>query len=256
MELKINEVQLPQPYTFNYEELKNQIVEKASFYEAMVYTDEQINTAKADKANLNKLKKALNDERIRLEKEYMQPFNDFKSKVNEIISIIDKSILAIDTRLKNHNEQRKEKRLNEIKKIFDKKAVPEWLQLEQIFNDKWLNASVSLKSINEDIEEWLEMIDANLATLNSLPEFGFEAKELYKQCLDINKAIAEGKRLADIQKRKEEIQTTKQAEPKQETAAVDEVKQWIGFRAYLSTSDAKALKEFFNSRNIEFEAIK
>ena len=32
-------------------------------------------------------------------------------------------------------------------------------------------------------------------------------------------------------------------------------KQWISFQAYLSTEDALALKDFFNSRNIEFKAV-
>ena len=88
MEIKMNEMQLPEKISFNYEELKQELAAKVSMYETMIYTDDQIKEAKADKANLNKLKKALNDERIRLEKEYMVPFNDFKAKVNEIISII------------------------------------------------------------------------------------------------------------------------------------------------------------------------
>ncbi len=32
-------------------------------------------------------------------------------------------------------------------------------------------------------------------------------------------------------------------------------KQWVVFQALLSTEDALALKEFFNSRNIEFRAV-
>ena len=32
-------------------------------------------------------------------------------------------------------------------------------------------------------------------------------------------------------------------------------KQWVAFQALLSTEDALALKEFFNSRNIEFKAV-
>lgn len=92
MELKVNEVAVPEQITFNYEELKQELTEKVSMYETLVYTDDQIKQAKADKANLNKLKKALNDERIRREREYMQPFNDFKQKINEIIGIIDKPV--------------------------------------------------------------------------------------------------------------------------------------------------------------------
>ena len=32
-------------------------------------------------------------------------------------------------------------------------------------------------------------------------------------------------------------------------------KQWISFSALLSTEDALALKDFFNSRQIEFKAV-
>ena len=67
MELRINEVSVPEQLTFNYEELKQELMEKVSMYETLVYTDEQIKQAKVDKANLNKLKKALNDERIKRE---------------------------------------------------------------------------------------------------------------------------------------------------------------------------------------------
>ena len=90
MQLKMSDYQLPEKILFNYDELKQELLEKVSMYETLVYTDEQIKDAKADKAALNKLKKALNDERIRLEKEYMRPFNEFKGKINEIIAIIDK----------------------------------------------------------------------------------------------------------------------------------------------------------------------
>ena len=80
MQLKMSDYQLPEKILFNYDELKQDLLEKVSMYETLVYTDDQIKDAKADKAALNKLKKALNDERIRLEKEYMGPFNEFKAK--------------------------------------------------------------------------------------------------------------------------------------------------------------------------------
>ena len=54
---------------------------ETKLYEITSASDEKIKEAKADKANLNKLKKALNEERIRREREYMEPFNDFKAKV-------------------------------------------------------------------------------------------------------------------------------------------------------------------------------
>lgn len=287
MELKVNEVTIPDVIQFNYDELKQELTEKVSMYETMVYTDDQIKQAKADKASLNKLKKALNDERIRREKEYLQPFNEFKAKINEIISIIDKPVAVIDKQVKEYEEKCKEDKRQTILEYFDtrKPSCPEWLTIEQIFDDRWLNASTSMKSIKDNIDGWINRINGELTTLESLPQFSFEATEEYKRTLDINRAIAEGKRLADIQKRKEEQERLKaeqeakrQAEEvakkqAEETAKeteeavinnapdlysqkqVKEDAQWISFSAYLTVPQALELKEFFNSRNIDFKAI-
>ena len=82
MELRVNEVKMPEKITFNYEELRSEIQKIVEDHSNLVYTGEQIKDAKSDKASLNKLKKALNDERIRLEKAYLEPFNEFKTQIN------------------------------------------------------------------------------------------------------------------------------------------------------------------------------
>lgn len=116
MELKVNEVEIPKVIEFNYKELKSELEEKVSHYETLVYTDEQIKEAKSDRANLNKLKKALNDERIRREKEYLQPFNVFKAQINEIIGIIDRPITVIDSQVKAYEEKQKQEKEQLLKK--------------------------------------------------------------------------------------------------------------------------------------------
>lgn len=295
MQLKINEVEIPKKIDFNYTELKQELTEKVKMYETLVYTDDQIKQAKTDKANLNKLKKALNDERIRREREYMAPFNEFKAQINEIIGIIDKPIAIIDKQVKEAEEQKKLEKAHAIEELFEEMTKPEWVKLQAIYNSKWLNATSSMKSIREEIESRLEQINNDLATLSNLPEFGFEATEVYKVTLDINKAVNEGKRLAEIQKRKEEQERLKaeaEARAKEEAAArakaeeearaqeekpkneeigfkveenveIEEVKttneinntQWVSFSARLTIAQARELKEFFDSRNIEFKAI-
>lgn len=293
MELRVNEITVPESISFNYEELKKEISAKAHQYALAVYSDEQIKLAKSDRANLNKLKKALNDERIRREKEYMQPFNDFKAKINEIISIIDKPVQLIDGQIKNYEEQQKLEKKDKILCCFENSIHPEWISFEMIFNEKWLNASVKMSAIEEEISLKLEQITADLQTLSGLPEFAFEASEVYKTTLDMNKAISEGKRLSEIARRKAEAERLKaeaeerakaeaeaqaRAEAKAEEIQPDTdlntlesgaytvrdtredapkpiEKEWISFKALLSTEDAHALRDFFNSRKIEFKAI-
>lgn len=265
MELKIKQYDQPKAIEFNFEELKTALQEKAKTYEMMVYTDDQIKEAKADRAALNKLKTALNDERIRREREYMEPFNDFKLKINQIIAIIDKPVYVIDKQVKEYEENQKKKKREEIEKIWaETEGKPEWLTLEQIFDKKWLNASVSLKICKDEIAMIVNEINVDLSTLSNLKEFGFEACEVYKTTLDVNKAINEGKRLADIQaKKKAEEEERKKQEAEAITVKAEEVvpelaeikSDWIKFAARLTYQQALELKEFFQVRGIEFKAI-
>lgn len=284
MELKIEEYQLPAELTFNFDELKTELQAKAKEYEVMTYTEEQLTEAKKDRASLNKLKKALNDERIRREKEYMQPFNEFKSKINEIIAIIDKPVAMIDAQVKNYEEKKKEEKQEAINALFAAKEFPEWASIGQIQDKSWLNATTSMKQIDDNMTGWKNRIETEQKTIESLPEFAFEAMEIYKTTLDMAKAIAEGQRLADIQRRKKEAEAAaekmraeaearrkeEEARKATEQAGADMAEgyaagvkshpednggAWIKFEAYLTIPQAQALREFFINNGIEFRAI-
>lgn len=279
MELKVDEIQLPDVIQFNYDELKRELTEKVQKYETLVYTEDQIKEAKADKANLNKLKKALNDERIKREREYMQPFNEFKTKINEIIAIIDKPVMIIDKQVKEFDEKRKADKRIEIGAYWEMTEHPDWLTLAKLFDERWLNSGYSMRQIKDDINGWNNRIKTELDTLAKLPEFSFEATEIYKRTLDLNLAIAEGHRLADIQKRKEQAEAEAKAaaeemaagyeagvnaaefmtpptpEEQPEANAEPEAGQWVKFAALLTVEHAQELKKFFNDRKIEFKAI-
>ena len=282
MELIVKDYEQPAPIEFNFEELKNELTEKVAHYEALVYTDDQIKEAKADRANLNKLKKALNDERIRREKEYMAPFSDFKAKINEIITIIDKPVAVIDAQVKAYEDKCRAEKRDEIEAYFnDIEYKAEWLTLNMIWSEAWLNASCSIKTVQAEIDDKVKQVSMNLETLRNLPEFSFEAIEVYKSTLDINRAIQEGARLADIQKRKleqarleaerEAERMAKEAEKRANEAeavsptacqpgqAVDvwkeEQRTWISFRAYMTVEEALELRRFFEARGISFRPI-
>lgn len=285
MELRVNEVTIPEKISFNYEELKAELTEKVAFYETLVYTDDQVKDAKADRATLNKLKKTLNDERIRREKEYMQPFNEFKAQVNEIIGIIDKPIAVIDKQVKEFEDQKKANKQKDIEELFASIGFQSFVTLDKIQDPKWLNASVSMKSIEEQMRARMYQIGDDVFTLSQLPEFGFEATEVFKQTLDINKAISEAKRMSEIAKAKADAEAKKKAaeesrkaeeerkakeikeeqtvpheqavtppEPVQSANSTQE-RMVVRFEVLLTTEDAYALKEFFKSRSIEFKAI-
>ncbi|MDO4622630.1 MAG: DUF1351 domain-containing protein [Eubacteriales bacterium] len=289
MELKVATYTTPSSILFNYEELKQELTEKVKTYETMVYTEDQIKLAKADRAQLNKLKKALNDERIRREKAYMQPFADFKVKINEIIGIIDKPVAVIDKQVKAYEEKERADKRAAVEQLFEQmKAdgkVPDFVSLGKIGKGSYLNKSASMSAIEKDIELQLAQIKRDADMLAQLPEFGFEAMEIYKQSLDVNKAVSEAQRMAQIAKAKAEAELAKHMNPPEEvmqelplpadsaknaTVAEDssvtkvtevteqeqEVQRaWVAFEAHLTSLDALLLKDFFNGRNIEFRPV-
>ena len=281
MEFKVNEYQLPDKLTFNYEELKQELTEKVNEYKTLIYSDEQIKEAKADRASLNKLKTALNDERIRREKEYMQPFNEFKSKVAEIIKIIDEPIALIDAQVKGYEDKKKAEKLESVKKLWEETEKPEGLTFENVFDEKMLNASYNMAHVKQKFADDIKRFERDLETLANLPEFGFEATEVYKTTLDINKAISEAQNMARIAKAKAEQEKAKaEAEAKKaeyeatqaaklaEQMAVEEQenvskteqvepqppqkKNWVRFAATTKANEFFELCKFFDDRSIEY----
>lgn len=289
MQLEVKEYQLPAEIQFNFDEIKAEISEKLQKFENLVYTDEQIKEAKADRSSLNKLKKALQEEKIRRKKEYLKPFEDFENKINEIIKLIDAPVGLIDKQVKEFEEKKKADKRTEIGAYWETTEHPEWLVLSKIFDERWLNATYTMKQIQADINGWINRINSEIETLEQLDSFSFEAIDVYKRSLDMNQAIAEGKRLADIQKRKEEaerkkaeIESEKKWEEMQKASAealqtstapsneeaeeihteekkAEETAQsgamWLSFSALLTIDQALKLKKFFEDNNIEFKKI-
>lgn len=271
MEIKVEEILLPE-ISFNYTELRAEIMAAVDKYKTLVYGDDELRDAKKDRATLNKLRTALEDECKRRKAEYMKPYEDFKKKVDELCAIIAEPISCIDKQLKEADEKRKADKRTEIGAYWtqcEKPAALDWVTLPRIFDEKWLNSTVPMRAIQDEIDGWIYRIETELNTLASLPDFSFEATEEYKRTLDLNKAISEGRRLADLQKRKLEAQAAaKAAEEKPlpvadvkpapeevKPAADDTGKMWVKFAALLDTEKALALKAFFKANGIEFRAI-
>lgn len=59
---------LPSVIEFNYSELKAEMTERLKYYNNLVVSENSIKSAKADKANLNKLIAAIESERKEVQK--------------------------------------------------------------------------------------------------------------------------------------------------------------------------------------------
>jgi len=271
-ELKVQAPQT-QPVVFNYEELKAGLTTALADYKDRVYDETMIAEAKSDTAKLNKLKKALSDERISRKKDYMKPFETFEKQVNELCGMIDEATSGIKAQLDEYEQKRIEEKRIAIRELFSEIAAEydiDFITLEKIYNPKWENKTATDKAIATEIDAVFEKAVKDLEIISKMPNYSFEAKEAYKASLDLNKALAEGERMAQVQEAKrqealrkaqEEIEARKHLEelnnlPKAEaTVEATEPTYEIAFKCKVTKSQAIALKDFCTAHGIELQKI-
>lgn len=226
MELKIT----PSPdgfvktIDFNHDEIKAEIAEKVAYYKTLVYTDDQIKDAKADRAELNKLVKTLEDKRKEIKALCLAPYERFEQQMKELVAVVNEPIGIIDEQIKAYEAQQKENKRAEIAAFYNTLDF-NGITLEQVFDPKWLNATTSLTSIQDALTKRAQEIAVDMKTLSDLPEFGFEALEMYKNTVDIRQALNEANRLAELAKKKAAATAPVIEVPKAEPVVVDDTPQ-------------------------------
>lgn len=275
LEMIVNPTPAPQPVTFNYEELKENLTNALADYDK-VFTEDDIQEAKTKKAELNKLKKTLNDERIRREKEYMKSFDTFKGQVKELCQLIDDTSNKIGIQLDAFEKKRVRERKLFIEAEFSTVRMVgfndlDWLTVDRIADEQWLNKSFTETKISGAIKDRLTAITEDMNTLRSMNDD--MAIELYKKSLNINEAIKESQNIRAMQQRAEEAKAQQEQqkqvtieeikpepipEPKPEikTETKAPVQKWVNFRAFVTLEQAKQLKDFCDEHGIKIAPIK
>lgn len=278
MELKIinpPDGWLAKEIQWNNEELKAELQAKMADHENLVFTEETISDAKKDRAALNKLKSAFESERKRVKKMYLEPYNRFEAQVKELTALIEKPIGSLDAQIREVEENRKDRKREEIEALFVTIGFQCFVSLEQIWDEKWLNASVSMAKIEEQMKSEMYRIGKEVATISRLSEYSFEAMDTYKRTLDLSMAIQEGQRLSEIQKQKEEYERTEKERavvgavvgtgmgkaayaPKaerEEQGRTESEKITLDFRVVATKGQLSMLKAFLIENRIQYEPV-
>ena len=99
---------------WNKEELEAAVRQKIASYENVVYTEDNLKQAKADRAELNKLTKAIEERRKMVKKIINEPYDIFESELKEILAQIQKPVKIIDKQVKAFEDQQKEEKKKSI----------------------------------------------------------------------------------------------------------------------------------------------
>lgn len=210
LRLVISPLQKMEAIKFNYEELKGGLTASLEKYQNLVYTPSNIKEAKDDRATLNALKKSLNDEKIKIKKEFMVPYDDFEAKIKELIELVDKPASEIDKQVKIFEEAEKAKKREAIEKIYQENigSYAEFIPLTKIYDSRWENKTYKETDITKEIQDVAKKTASDLKVIEDLKsEFEFQLKDIYFQTLDLGQALIEKQRL---EKNKELMEAAKE----------------------------------------------
>lgn len=271
MQLEVSEIKALEPIKFNFEQLKQEITTKVENYKNIVYSEENIKEAKADRANFNKLAKALNDEKIRVKNTVLEPYLPFEKQCNELIDLVKEASTHADTQIKSYEQQIKDEKLKQIMNFFLENVgdYADLINFDDIYNERWLNATYKMEQIEKDILHTLAKTKTDMAVIDSQ----FKEEDINKQVkmeyfnnisnpsvltmaiLKGNTIIENNKKLEMLKQKEESSQNITKSEEKitNNTENVteslgnspeDEELQILDFRVHVTQRQKFALKEF------------
>lgn len=224
MEIKLLEGKAEvKPYKINFDDLKETILATTAKYKNLVITEDQIKEGKKERADLNKITKNLKAFFTKTKKEHLKPLNDLDNQIKVLIGYVVEASGSVDKQIKNFEEQQKEDKKKELIAFYESIKV-EKVSFESIFDDRWLNASVSLKKAKEDILEAIRVIESELSTIKSFnsKNEALMIDEYFKTKYSLQSAISLNQRMVAVAEAEEKQKA--EAKPKNEPVVVEDAK--------------------------------
>lgn len=209
----------------NLADVKASIEAYVKDYENYVVTEDTVKDSKQLVTELRKQKKELEDKRKQIEKEWNAPIEVLKKEVKEVTALFDNTIILINGQILKFDEDRKAKKREDIRIAYMEviavvdmnNELEDYCPLDKIYDSKWENASVSMKSIKEDMQEKLDAVGMQIGTIRSMEsEFEEKGLEEFKKTLNLQSAV---QLMNQYKKQKEEILAAQEAAKRAEEEA-------------------------------------
>ena len=246
-DLKVSYIQPKIEYDLT--ELENEIGIIESKYSKLIITEEDIPKIKEELAKLNKLKTSINRKRIDTTKEIKVPITEFDDKVKGF----EKTIKAVVDNLKKQVDVFADK-VKEDKR----RAIMVLERYNGIFDERWLNANVSIKSIKSDIEKQRQAYENNTLMIQTTCfAVGLDVDK-YIQMLNENREMASIIQAINNDKAVKEQYQERESKPiikisKEEQT--DQDKYTFTLKITGTRIQLKILKDFLKENELKYEKI-
>lgn len=194
-ELTLAIKQNPGTIEMNFDALEEQLDKKLDEYRGAVFTEDTKTIAKAEIASLRRLKKDIEDGRKTVKKKWMEPYDAFDKKMKSLSAKVDEPINAINEQVQAFEEKRRQEKRKEIHQMYEDcvseyEGCGEFINLDKLYDPKWENVSVSMKSIKKDMTEKMSAIHTAVSSIKAMrSDKESDALALYKRTLNLTESV-------------------------------------------------------------------
>lgn len=146
----------------NFQELKTALTAVLARYEGMVYTEDRLADAKADKKELTRLRQDIDGRRKEIKKAYLVPYQEFEAQIKELLAMVDAPLDEIKSFVSEMEDREKAAKRREIEAYFFRHSgalgtlAGQVLNSPAFFEAKWMNKTTSAKT-------WQTAVDQKIA---------------------------------------------------------------------------------------------
>ena len=258
-------------FNVTFEPAKIEVLDREKFEEQInsiaqansnrLVTVESMADDKKTRAELRKLSKSLNDEKIRIKKEYNQPLTEFEVWFKKAVAVLDQAISQIDSGIKDIEAEQKAERKKVVHELLIELTTDTEVdsRIFESFVDDWAKASNfnDIKPKKQLIDSITYVIDGEKQKIDEYKEnkdtisnfcFGNNVSDTpYIRMLDSGKSVSEvmsaisedvlfEKQRKEAEERRKEAEKQRQAELEKQQREFETRKLEASFNSAASVS--------------------
>lgn len=241
----------------NFDACKAALREMMEPYGAMVVTEATVPAAKADKAKINKISGRIDEMRKAVKKAYTAPLTEFEDKCKELTKICGDAAGNLAVQILDVEDRQKEEKRQEIKELFQTQIAGHVSEpvtsFVTVFRKNWLNKTVSIASIEKEMQEIIAGGDADFEAIRSLhSEFEAELMRCYTTTRALS-AVMERKR--DLEETRERLSREPKEAPepwdrRADKSGTDVIS--VAFRVCCTVEQLQGLKQYLKDAGISY----
>lgn len=198
-----------QAITTNYADVKAWVDGVAEQYRSIVVTEDGVQSAKQDRANLRKLQANIDQVRKECRAAALAVSAETEANCKELVATLETAVQNLDTQVKAFETQRKEEKAARLKTYFDRENelhnTNAYLTWEGVLDPKWLNATASEDAAEKAIDAIITDTVNGIAAIVTLQSpFEVELLDHYRETHDVTAVLQKNARLLEMKKAQEE----------------------------------------------------